>query len=151
MQFTAEPLVLTADTAAAVTELRAAARAAAEASRAPLYAAYSLRSGFATSAARANKSEAAIMRQGRWKSIPVARRYIRAGSRWHDHAGARHRMGRTATATVPAMAKCFQRKGSEVLMPYVKYRGVWSGSITEQLRGSRRALPRWARQTMGRS
>ncbi len=44
--------------------------------------------GFATSAARANKSEAAIMRQGRWKSIPVARRYIRAGSRWHDHAGA---------------------------------------------------------------
>jgi len=28
------------------------------------------------------------MRQGRWKSIPVARRYIRAGSRWHDHAGA---------------------------------------------------------------
>jgi len=53
-----------------------------------LFAAHSLRSGFATSAARANKSEAAIMRQGRWKSIPVARRYIRAGSRWHDHAGA---------------------------------------------------------------
>ncbi len=52
------------------------------------YAAHSLRSGFATSAARANKSEAAIMRHGRWKSIPVARRYIRAGSRWHDHAGA---------------------------------------------------------------
>jgi len=52
------------------------------------YAAHSLRSGFATSAARANKSESAIMRQGRWKSIPVARRYIRAGSRWHDHAGA---------------------------------------------------------------
>ncbi len=52
------------------------------------YAAHSLRSGFATSAARANKSEAAVMRQGRWKSIPVARRYIRAGSRWLDHAGA---------------------------------------------------------------
>lgn len=52
------------------------------------YAAHSLRSGFATSAAQAKKSEAAIMRQGRWKSIPVARRYIRAGSRWHDHAGA---------------------------------------------------------------
>ncbi len=52
------------------------------------YAAHSLRSGFATSAARANKSETAIMRQGRWKSIPVARRYIRAGSRWHEHAGA---------------------------------------------------------------
>jgi hypothetical protein len=49
---------------------------------------HSLRSGFATSAARANKSEAAIMRQGRCKSIPVARRYIRAGSRWHHHAGA---------------------------------------------------------------
>ncbi|MBC5800337.1 MAG: hypothetical protein GIX03_05060 [Candidatus Eremiobacteraeota bacterium] len=35
------------------------------------YAAHSLRSGFATSATRANKSETAIMRQGRWKSIPV--------------------------------------------------------------------------------
>jgi len=52
------------------------------------YATHSLRTGFATSAGRANKSEAAIMRQGRWKSIPVARRYIRAGSRWHEHAGA---------------------------------------------------------------
>ncbi len=52
------------------------------------YAAHSLRSGFATSAARANKPEAAVMRQGRWKSIPVARRYIRAGSRWLDHADA---------------------------------------------------------------
>jgi integrase len=52
------------------------------------YGAHSLRSGFATSAARANASEAAIMRQGRWKSIPVARRYIRAGSRWHEQAGA---------------------------------------------------------------
>jgi len=48
------------------------------------YAAHSLRSGFATSAARANKSEAAIVRQGRWKSIPVARRYIRAGNRWNE-------------------------------------------------------------------
>lgn len=52
------------------------------------YAAHSLRSGFATSAARANKSEAAIMRQGRWKRIPATGRYIRADSRWQDHAGA---------------------------------------------------------------
>ena len=48
---------------------------------------HSLRSGFATSAARAGKSEAAIMRQTRHKSVTVARRYIREGSRWHDHAG----------------------------------------------------------------
>jgi hypothetical protein len=44
------------------------------------YASHSLRSGFATSAARANKSEAAIMCQGRWKIIPVPRRYVRAGT-----------------------------------------------------------------------
>jgi hypothetical protein len=30
------------------------------------------------------------MRQERRKSIPVARRYIRAGSRRHDHAGCGH-------------------------------------------------------------
>jgi len=48
---------------------------------------HSLRSGFATSAARAGKSEAAIMRQTRHKSVTVARRYIRQGTRWDDHAG----------------------------------------------------------------
>ena len=42
---------------------------------------HSLRSGFATSAA-----EASIMRQTRHKSLTVARRYIREGSRWKDHA-----------------------------------------------------------------
>ncbi len=49
---------------------------------------HSLRAGFATSAARAGKSEAAIMRQTRHKSVTVARRYIRQGTRWEDHAGA---------------------------------------------------------------
>jgi site-specific recombinase XerD len=48
---------------------------------------HSLRSGFATSAARAGKSEASIMRQTRHKSVTVARRYIRQGTRWDDHAG----------------------------------------------------------------
>lgn len=51
------------------------------------FAGHSLRSGFATSAARAGKSEAAIMRQTRHKSVTVARRYIRQGTRWDDHAG----------------------------------------------------------------
>ena len=52
------------------------------------YGGHSLRSGFATSAARAGKSEAAIMRQTRHKSVTVARRYIREGTRWDNHAGA---------------------------------------------------------------
>ncbi|HEY1680234.1 MAG TPA: site-specific integrase [Candidatus Tumulicola sp.] len=52
-----------------------------------LVAGHSLRSGFATSAARAGKSEAAIMRQTRHKSVTVARRYIRQGTMWDDHAG----------------------------------------------------------------
>lgn len=49
---------------------------------------HSLRSGFATSAARAGKSEASIMRQTRHKRVQVARRYIRQGTRWEDHAQA---------------------------------------------------------------
>jgi len=49
------------------------------------FAAHSLRSGFATSAARAGRLEAAIMRHGRWKSVQVARRYIRQGTRWDDN------------------------------------------------------------------
>jgi len=49
---------------------------------------HSLRSGFATTAAHAGHSEASIMRHGRWKSIQVARRYIRNGSRWRDNAAA---------------------------------------------------------------
>jgi integrase len=49
------------------------------------FAGHSLRSGFATSAARAGSSERAIMRHGRWKDSASARRYIRAGSRWDDN------------------------------------------------------------------
>lgn len=49
------------------------------------FAAHSLRSGFATAAARAGRLEAAIMRHGRWKSVQVARRYIRAGTRWEQN------------------------------------------------------------------
>jgi integrase len=52
------------------------------------FARHSLRSGFATAAARAGKSEASIMRQTRHKSVVVVRRYIRRGTRWEDHAGA---------------------------------------------------------------
>ncbi len=49
---------------------------------------HSLRSGLATSAARARKTEASITRHGRWRSERVARRYIRAGQRWDDNAAA---------------------------------------------------------------
>ena len=45
-----------------------------------------LRAGFATAAARAGRSEAAIMRHRRWKQI--ARRYIRQGARWDDNPAA---------------------------------------------------------------
>jgi integrase len=46
------------------------------------FAEHSLRAGFATTAAHAGRSEASIMRHGRWKSVQVAHRYIRDGSRW---------------------------------------------------------------------
>jgi integrase len=49
------------------------------------FAGHSLRSGFATAAARAGSSERAIMRHGRWKNSASARRYIRDGSRWEDN------------------------------------------------------------------
>ena len=52
------------------------------------FAGHSLRSGFATAAARAGRSEAAIMRHGRWKSVQIARRYIRQGARWEDNPAA---------------------------------------------------------------
>lgn len=48
---------------------------------------HSLRSGFATSAARDGHSEAAIMRHGRWKSVVVARGYIREGALWDESIG----------------------------------------------------------------
>jgi integrase len=50
------------------------------------FAGHSLRAGFATTAAHAGRSETSIMRHGRWKSVQVARRYIRHGSRWHNNA-----------------------------------------------------------------
>jgi integrase len=52
------------------------------------FAGHSLRSEFATAAARAGRSEAAIMRHGRWKSVQIARRYIRQGARWDDNPAA---------------------------------------------------------------
>jgi len=52
------------------------------------FAGHSLRAGFATAAARAGRSEAAIMRHGCWKSVQIARRYIRQGSRWDNNPAA---------------------------------------------------------------
>jgi integrase len=52
------------------------------------FAGHSLRAGFATAAARAGRSEAAIMRHGRWKSVQIARRYIRQGARWDNNPAA---------------------------------------------------------------
>lgn len=50
------------------------------------FAGHSLRSGFATTAARMGKSERSIMRHTRHKSVTIVRRYIRQGSRWDDNA-----------------------------------------------------------------
>jgi site-specific recombinase XerD len=55
---------------------RAALRAGLDPSQ---YAGHSLRSGLAATAARCDAPEREIMRQGRWKSVAIARRYIRAG------------------------------------------------------------------------
>lgn len=44
------------------------------------YSAHSLRSGFATSSAAGGADEREIMEHGRWKSVKIARRYIRRGS-----------------------------------------------------------------------
>jgi hypothetical protein len=49
------------------------------------FAGHSLRAGFATAAGR---SEASIMRHGRWKSVQIARCYIRQGARWDDNPAA---------------------------------------------------------------
>jgi integrase len=64
--------------------LVAAARAA-EAGLEGDFAGHSLRSGFATAAARAGSSERAIMRHGRWRDSTSARRYVRDGNRWEDN------------------------------------------------------------------
>lgn len=72
----------------ALTGYSVALIAAARASDAGLegdFAGHSLRSGFATAAARAGSTERAIMRHGRWKDSASARRYIRDGSRWEDN------------------------------------------------------------------
>jgi site-specific recombinase XerD len=50
---------------------------------------HSLRSGLATTAARNGASEMSIMRQTGHKSVQMVRRYIRAGSLFHDNAGAK--------------------------------------------------------------
>jgi integrase len=71
---------LTGYTVAQITAARAA-----EAGLEGHFAGHSLRSGFATAAARAGSSERAIMRHGRWKDSGSARRYIRAGNRWEDN------------------------------------------------------------------
>ena len=54
-----------------------------------LYAGHSLRSGFATTAARNGASEAAIMRQTGHKSLQVVRGYIQRGELFRDTAAAR--------------------------------------------------------------
>lgn len=53
-----------------------------------VYAGHSLRSGLATSAARAGASERSIMAQTGHKSLPMVRRYIRDGSLFLDNAAA---------------------------------------------------------------
>ncbi|HEV2037039.1 MAG TPA: site-specific integrase, partial [Candidatus Eremiobacteraceae bacterium] len=51
------------------------------------YGGHSLRAGFATSAAAGGASERSIMTQTRHKSVAIARRYVRHGSMWREHAG----------------------------------------------------------------
>ena len=52
------------------------------------YGGHSLRAGMATAAAQAGATEAAIQRQGRWRSL-VVRRYVRHGSLYVDNAAAK--------------------------------------------------------------
>ncbi len=54
-----------------------------------LYAGHSLRAGLATSAAAAGVSERSIMAQTGHKSLPMVRKYIRAGSLFQDNAAAK--------------------------------------------------------------
>jgi integrase len=49
------------------------------------FAGHSLRSGFATAAARSGSSDRAIRRHGRWRDAASARRYIRDGNHWEDN------------------------------------------------------------------
>jgi integrase len=53
------------------------------------FTAHSTRAGFATQAAANGAGERAIMDQGRWRSLQVARTYIRRGSVFTDNAAGR--------------------------------------------------------------
>ncbi len=64
---------------------RSAARAGLDAAR---YSGHSLRAGLATSAARAGRSDRAIMRQGRWSSRAMVDRYVREADLWRENAAA---------------------------------------------------------------
>jgi integrase len=52
------------------------------------FAGHSLRAGLATSAAKAGKSERAIMRQTGHRSVQMVRRYIRDAELFSDNAAA---------------------------------------------------------------
>jgi site-specific recombinase XerD len=56
---------------------------------AELFSGHSLRSGFATSAARAGVAEHRIMRQGRWKTTQAMRGYIQEGELFVDNPSAK--------------------------------------------------------------
>jgi len=75
---------LTAEGVALVVK-RAAERAGLDPAR---YAGHSLRSGLATAAAAGGAPERAIMRQTGHRSVEMVRRYIRAGSLFHENAAA---------------------------------------------------------------
>ena len=70
------------------------------------------------------------MRQGRWKSIPVARRYIRSGSRWHDHAGAAGRIARFREETRGERIGIAQ-EAEERFHKYVTW-GATMGGVTKR-------------------
>jgi integrase len=85
---------------------RAAAAAGLDPSR---YAGHSLSAGLATAAARAGKSERAIMRQTGHRSITAMRRYIREGELFADDNAARGLLGavapaRETTGSCPSLA-----------------------------------------------
>lgn len=66
---------------------RAVKRAASAAGLDPSsYSAHSLRAGLATAAARAGKTERAIMRHGRWRSRTTVDRYVRDGTLFEENA-----------------------------------------------------------------
>ena len=54
-----------------------------------VYAAHSLRAGFATEAFGHGVAELSVMRHGRWKSSTSMRLYVREGSLWGDNAAAK--------------------------------------------------------------